>query len=101
VESEDRWLGWSGRGMWKAGTSKVVARPVLVKDQWIGPASKYSTYRSHVGDMGPISLITCRQQRVALPTLLQWLAQERNQVRTHGLVNRRAVDYVGSPFSRE
>jgi hypothetical protein len=54
---------------------------------------------------------------MALPPLLQWLAQERNWVWTHesvsrlarernwvwtcGSVSQRAVDYVGSPFSRE
>jgi hypothetical protein len=33
--------------------------------------------------------------------LLQWLAQERKWVRSRGLVSRRAVDCVGSSFSRE
>jgi hypothetical protein len=65
------------------------------------PASKYSTYWSHIGDMSSVSLVAYRQQRVALPPLLQWLAQERNWVRTHGSVNRRAMDYVRSPFCRE
>jgi hypothetical protein len=51
--------------------------------------------------MGPVSLVVYHQQSVPLPPLLQWLAWERNWVRTRGLVNRRAVDYVGSPFSRE
>jgi hypothetical protein len=60
--------------------------------------SKCWTYRSHAGDMGPVSLVVWRQQRVALPPLLQWLAQERNWVRTRGSVNRRVVDYIGSPF---
>jgi hypothetical protein len=31
-ESEDSWLGRSGSGMWQAGTSKLVAPPVSVKD---------------------------------------------------------------------
>jgi hypothetical protein len=51
--------------------------------------------------MGPVSLVICRQQRVTLPPLLQWLAQERNWVWIHGPASRRAVDCVGSPFSRE
>jgi hypothetical protein len=63
--------------------------------------SKYWTYRSHVGDMGLVSLVAYCQQRVRLPPLLQWLALERNWVRTHGSVSRRAVDCVRSPFSRE
>jgi hypothetical protein len=51
--------------------------------------------------MDPVSLVIYRQQRVALPPLLQWLARERNWVQIHGSVSRRAVDYVGSPFSQE
>jgi hypothetical protein len=37
VESGDSWLGRSGSGMWQAGTSKVVAPPVSVKDRWVAP----------------------------------------------------------------
>jgi hypothetical protein len=48
--------------------------------------------------MDPVSLVICRQQRVALPPLLQWLARERNWVQIHGSISRRAVDYVDSPF---
>jgi hypothetical protein len=31
--------GWEGRGVrtWQASTSKVVAPPVSVKDQWVDP----------------------------------------------------------------
>jgi hypothetical protein len=51
--------------------------------------------------MGPVSLVVSRQQRVALPPLLQWLAQEINWVRTRRSFSRRAVNCVGSPFSWE
>jgi hypothetical protein len=51
--------------------------------------------------MGPVSLVAAINRCLALPPLLQWLAQERNWVRTHGSVSRRAVNCVGSPFSRE
>jgi hypothetical protein len=51
--------------------------------------------------MGLVSLVAGCRKRVALPPLLQWLGRERNWVRTHGSVNRRAVDYVRSPFSQE
>jgi hypothetical protein len=51
--------------------------------------------------MGPVSLVICRQLRVALPPLLQWLAQEKNCVRTYGLVSHRAVDCAESHFSRK
>jgi hypothetical protein len=48
--------------------------------------------------MGPVSLVAGCRQRVALPPLLQWLAQERNWVWTRGSVSRHARDCVGSPF---
>jgi hypothetical protein len=67
----------------------------------LAPVSKYWTYRSHTGVMGPISLVVCRQQRVTLPPLLQWLDQERNWVWTHGSDGRCAVDCVASPFSQQ
>jgi hypothetical protein len=71
------------------------------KDWGLVSMSKYWTYRSHVSDMGPVSLVSGRQQSVALPPLLQWLARERNWVRTRGSVGRRVVDCVGSPFYQE
>jgi hypothetical protein len=58
-------------------------------------------YRSYAGVMGPVSLVVCCQQMLALPSLLQWLAWERNWVWTHGSVSCRAVDCAGSPFSPE
>jgi hypothetical protein len=51
--------------------------------------------------MGPVSLIVGHQHELGLCLLLHWLAQERNWVQTHGSVGQRAVDYFGSPFSRE
>jgi hypothetical protein len=36
-ERGDSWSGRSGSDTWKAGTSKVVAPPVSVKDRSIGP----------------------------------------------------------------
>jgi hypothetical protein len=51
--------------------------------------------------MGLVRLVVCRQQRVTLPPLLQWLARERNWVRIDGSVTRRAMDCVRSPFSHE
>jgi hypothetical protein len=67
----------------------------------LAPVSKYWTYWSHIGDMSPINLVAYYQQRVALPPLLQWLAQERNWVWTRELVYRHVVDCVESPFSCE
>jgi hypothetical protein len=36
------------------------------------PANKYWTYRSHVGDMGAVSLLASCQQKLGFSTLLQW-----------------------------
>jgi hypothetical protein len=72
-----------------------------LKTDELAPASKYWTYWSHAGDIGPVSLVVGHRQELGLRPLLHWLAQERNWARTRGSVSRRAVDYVGSAFSRE
>jgi uncharacterized membrane protein len=55
-----------------------------VKDRWIGPMSKYWTYWSHAGDMGPISLVACSSidvclkrtaSMVVLAEKLRWVPQ--------------------------
>jgi hypothetical protein len=51
--------------------------------------------------MFPVNLVVGHRQELGLRLLLHWLARERNWVRTHGSVSRRAVDYVGSPFFSE
>jgi hypothetical protein len=51
--------------------------------------------------MSPVSLVAAVNRCLALPPLLQCLARERDWVRTRGSISRRAVDYVGSPFSQE
>jgi hypothetical protein len=51
--------------------------------------------------MGPVNLVVGHRQELGLRPLLHWLVQERSWVRTHGLVTRRAVDCVRSPFSQE
>jgi hypothetical protein len=51
--------------------------------------------------MGLVNLVVGHWQELGLRPLLHWLAQERSWAWTHGSVNRRAVDYVGSPFSQE
>jgi hypothetical protein len=101
-ESGDSWLGRSGNGYvvsWHLqDCSPRLGRLRTIR---LAPASKYWTYRSHAGDMGPVSLVAGHRQRVALPQLLQWLARERNWVCTHGSVSRRVGDCVRSPFSQE
>jgi hypothetical protein len=66
----------------------------------LAPVSKYWAYRSHAGDMGPVNLVAYHRQKLGLSMLLHWLTWERNWVRTHGSVSRRAVDCVRSPFLR-
>jgi hypothetical protein len=58
-------------------------------------------YRSHAGDMGPVSLVAYPWQKFSLSLLLHWLAWDRNWVRTRGSVGRHAEDCAGSSFSRE
>jgi hypothetical protein len=58
-------------------------------------------YRSHAGDMGPVNLVAYYRQKLGLKLLLHWLAWKRNWVRIHGLIDQRAEDCVGIPFSRE
>jgi hypothetical protein len=58
-------------------------------------------YRSHVSDIGLVSLVASRQQMLGFAPTASRLAQERNWVWTCGSVDRRAVDCVESPFSRE
>jgi hypothetical protein len=71
----------------------------LMTDE-LAPTSKYWMYWSHASDMNPVILVAWHQQRMALPPLLQWLAQERNWVRTRESVSRHVVDCVGSLFLR-
>jgi hypothetical protein len=64
----------------------------------LATTSKYWTYWSHAGDMGPVSLVACHRQEPGLSLLLHWLAWERNWVRTHGSIGHRARDCVRSLF---
>jgi hypothetical protein len=63
--------------------------------------SKYSTYRSHAGDMGLVNLVVGHPQGLGLCPLLHWLVWKRSWVRTRGSDSRCAVDCVGIPFSQE
>jgi hypothetical protein len=80
------------------GCSPRLCRLRIVR---LPPMSKYRTYRSRVGDMGPVNLVVGHRQELGLRPMLHWLVQERSWVRTSGSINRRAVDCVGRPFSRE
>jgi hypothetical protein len=94
-----RTICWEGRGVVLASRHLQGCSPRLcwLRTNGLAPASKYWTYRSHDGDMGPVSLVAYHQQKLDLSILLHWLAWKRNWVRTHGSVSRRAMDYVRSP----
>jgi hypothetical protein len=58
-------------------------------------------YRSHAGDMSPVSLVACHRQMLSPAPSASRLARERDWVQPRGSVSRRAMDYVDNPFSRE
>jgi hypothetical protein len=76
----------------KGGESVVVILMFLcgsshmcrLRTEWLVPLSKYWTYRSHAGDMGPVSLVACHQQVFDLSALLKWLCWERNWGESRG-----------------
>jgi hypothetical protein len=51
--------------------------------------------------MGLVNLVVGHRQELGLRPLFHWLVRERSWIRTRGSVSQRAVDCVGSPFSRE
>jgi hypothetical protein len=67
----------------------------------LATASKYWTYRSHDSVYGPSKSSSLPSTEGGFTSTVQWLAQERNWVRTRGSVSHRAVDCVRSSFSRE
>jgi hypothetical protein len=101
-ERGDSRLGRLGRGYvtsWHLqGCSPCLCRLRTIR---LAPTSKYWTYRSHAGYMGPVNLVVGHRLKLGLRSLLHWLAQERSWVQTHGSVSRRDMDRVGSPFSQE
>jgi hypothetical protein len=64
------------------------------------PVSKYWTYRSHAGDMSPVSLVVYHRQMLGLSALLQWLCWERNWGGSHGPLSR-AERWSREHFSRD
>jgi hypothetical protein len=96
-------VSWEGQGVvcGKLAPRRLKPPPLSVKDRWVDPREQVLNVLIACWYMDLVSLVAWHQQRVALPPLLQWPAQERNWIRTRGLVSHRAVDYVKSPFSRE
>jgi hypothetical protein len=96
-ESGDNWLERLGSGYMTSwhlqGCSPRLCR---LRNVRLVPASKYWTYRPHVSDMDPISIVVGCQQKVDFSPLLHWLLWERSWVRTRGSHDRRALYCVGS-----
>jgi hypothetical protein len=71
VESGDNWLGRSGSGYMVnqhlQGCSPRLCRLRTIR---LASASKYWTYRSHAGDMGPVSLLVSCQHELDFSPLL-------------------------------
>jgi hypothetical protein len=67
-----RTVNWEGRGVWcgKSAPPRLQPPSMAVKDRWVGPASKYSTYWSHASVMGPASLVVSCQQKLDSPPLI-------------------------------
>jgi hypothetical protein len=98
------WLNWKSggalRGKWRQVIGKVrewyaasrhlqgcSPRLCWLSTDGLAPASKYWTYRSHAGDMGPVSLVTCcRQMFGFLHCFIGWLGRETG----YGSVDRSA-----------
>jgi hypothetical protein len=72
-----------------------------LRTEGLVPVSKYWMYRSHAGDMGPVSLVAYHRQKLSISLMLHWWAWERNWVWTHRSASRRDVNCIRSPFSRE
>jgi hypothetical protein len=88
-ESGDSWLGMSGSGYVASqnlqGCSPRLCRLRTVR---LAPVSKYWTYRSHAGDMGPVSLIVgCQQELDFSPLLFGCCGREAG----YGLTDRTTV----------
>jgi hypothetical protein len=100
-ERGDNWLGRSGSGyVARRHLQGYSPRLSRLRTDGLAPVSNYWTYRSHAGDMSPVSLVVGCQQKFDFSPLLHWLLWERSWVRTHASDDRHAVDCVGSPSSR-
>jgi hypothetical protein len=72
------WLGRSGSG-YVASQHLQDCSPRLyrLRTVWLAPASKFRTYRSHAGDMGPVSLVvSCQQEHDFSPLLFGCCGRE-------------------------
>jgi hypothetical protein len=83
------WLNWRPDGWYVASRHLQGHSPCLcwLRTDGLAPASKYWTYRSHTGDMGPVSLVACyRHMFDFLHCFIGWLEREHE----YGPANRMA-----------
>jgi hypothetical protein len=87
-----RTVNWEGRGVWcgKSAPPRLQPPSMAVKDRWVGPASKYSTYWSHASVMGPTSLVVSCQQKLDSPPPHCFIAYYGREAR-YGTADRSAV----------
>jgi hypothetical protein len=60
-------------GDWVGSLGGCSLRLCRLRTDGLAHMSKYWTYRSHAGDISPISLIACYRQKLGLSLLLLWL----------------------------
>jgi hypothetical protein len=75
-----RTISWEGRRVWCESWHLQDYSPCLcqLRTDGLAPASKYWMYQSHVGDIGPVSLVASRQQKVGFaPTFSMAILREK------------------------
>jgi hypothetical protein len=90
-----------GRVRWLFWDFCVVPPLVSVKDRGVGTYEQVLNVPIAYQWYGPGKPSSLLSVDVWLSPLLHWLARERNWIRTHRSIRRRAVNCVGRPFSQE
>jgi hypothetical protein len=97
-----KWRPYVGKiGEWYVESRHLQGyRPRLcrLRTDGLAPASKYWTYRSHTGDMDPVSLVACRRHTFGFLHYFFGWEWERNWMETRRSVSRCAGDTVENSF---
>jgi hypothetical protein len=85
-----RTVGLEGQRVWygKPPPPRMYLCLCWLRTEGLTLANKYWTCWSHAGDMGPASLLVCRQHMLGLSLLLPWLCLETNWGGSHGPLSR-------------
>jgi hypothetical protein len=94
-------VGWKGRGVVLANRHLQGCSPCLcrLRTDGLASVSKYWTYRSHVGDIGPVNLVACCRQMFDFYYYFNDCVRRENGWRTCGLLSR-AGFVLGAIFLR-